>query len=112
MLDSRIAERVGRRVAAFQPDLVRAVIRRLYEKLRVKTDPAFRSRVELRHPASDARGIKLFVPCGIEEFVKYTRLPSRLTSTICGPPRSGWAGLEGCGLWRTMPPSAGSPIDR
>ena len=66
MLRSRIAERVGRRVATFKPDLVHAVILRLHEKIRVPTNAALRSHIELHHPASDARGVELFIPCGIK----------------------------------------------
>src|SRR6267142_571620 len=33
------------------------------------------------------------------------RLPSRLTSTICGPPLRGWPGLAGCAVRLTIPPN-------
>lgn len=38
------------------------------------------------------------------ELVKYTLLPSRLISTICGPPFSGLFGSRGCDARRTIPP--------
>lgn len=37
--------------------------------------------------------------------MKYTRLLSRLTSTICGPPLSGWSGRAGWAARPTIPPS-------
>src|SRR5437667_8563436 len=38
------------------------------------------------------------------------RLPSRLTSTICGPPASGWLGFFGCGVRLTIPPIRTEPV--
>src|SRR6266498_2993731 len=46
------------------------------------------------------------------ELVRYTRLPSRLTSTICGPPPRGRPGAAGCGWRRTMPPRRTEPASR
>ena len=60
------------------------------------------------HPALHALGIELVVPARYSELVKYTRLPSRLISTICGPPASGFEGC-GCGVRRAMPPMCTEP---
>src|SRR2546426_8133804 len=38
------------------------------------------------------------------------RRPSRLTSTICGPPLSGVFGCLGCAAWRTIPPICREPV--
>src|SRR5215218_10227759 len=46
------------------------------------------------------------------ELVRYTRLPSRLTSTIWGPPARGWSGAAGWDWRRVMPPSLTEPVSR
>src|SRR5437764_1000230 len=59
---SRAAVRVRRRVAALQPDLVRALALVLDEELRVDVEPAALRRVELDHPPRDPLGVELPVP--------------------------------------------------
>jgi hypothetical protein len=44
--------------------------------------------------------------------VKYTRRPSRLISTICGPPRSRVSGADGCGVSLAIPPNCTDPVSR
>ena len=66
MPHSRIAERVGGRVAPLEPDLMNAVIVRLHKEFVIECDPALWRGIEFHHPASDARWIELFIPRGVE----------------------------------------------
>src|SRR5712692_5167814 len=62
---SRVAVRVGRRVAAFEMDLVRALVE-LGEESVIETQAAVRLRVDQRDPALDALGIELHVPARVK----------------------------------------------
>jgi hypothetical protein len=51
-----------------------AVILRLHKEFGIECDSAPWCRVELHHPASDARGIELFIPRGVERIGKVDAL--------------------------------------
>ena len=53
-------------MAPLEPDLMNAVIVRLHKEFVIEFDPALWRGIEFHHPASDARWIELFIPCGVE----------------------------------------------
>src|SRR6266404_8827180 len=63
---SWIAVGVRGRVAAFQPDLVRALSLEPDEEARGDGDSTLRIGVDLDHPALDAVRVELGIPAGIE----------------------------------------------
>jgi hypothetical protein len=76
---------------------VRAQAVELEEEPVVQTQATIAADIGLRHPIANAVGIELVIPGRIERIVTYTRLPSRLISTICGAPLRGLPPLAGCG---------------
>ena len=67
---------------------------------RARTSRRPRVGIELDHPPLDALRIELSVPGQIERVGDVERRPSRLTSTICGPPSSRGAAAR-CGACPT-----------
>ena len=81
MRRSREAERIGRRVAALEPYLVRSQsVELARSSARRATARRRRGSSDLRHPALDSIGIELRVPGRVQRVREYTRRPSRLNS--------------------------------
>src|SRR5687768_1332383 len=61
-----IAERVRRRITALEPNLVRAVITKLYEEVGIGAQTAIGGRIQFGHPPLDAGGVELLIPRDIQ----------------------------------------------
>src|SRR5712671_1567173 len=72
---SRIAERVGGGISAFEPDLMRPLALERDEEVRVNRDPAVRVDVDLRDPSADSLGVELRVDGRIEG-IGYVNAPA------------------------------------
>src|SRR5579872_7151235 len=73
-VSSRVAVRVGRRVAALEVDLVRALLERR-EKSAVEAEAPFVRGVDHGRPALDAVGIELFIPAGVKRVAEICTAP-------------------------------------
>ena len=92
-----------RAVAALEPDLVRPVsVREAHPVVLSQLEAAARARIGHDLGAWNAVGIKLIVPGRVERVSPIDCLPSRLISTICGPPP--YTFPLGWGVRRAMPP--------